>query len=321
MYHKIAFGVILACAVLSGCASAKDKPLPSTVSSASPGVSTEATTGANAQATTSPVATSTGTPAEKAEKLSDEEALALDYIYLYHNTSDLAVKKKFVAEHLHPDVQPLFAKSQTEETPERNKFKNARVVESADYTDGDGQKVKAVLIQGEKTANLASEVIILIRDKKVSWATESVAKEEFDPVRRVFQAPVPAVVETPPVKLNNIVNFVIDKVWNEGFADVGMYILMGYSSTGEDLDIEVTVAQLGKTMSQKKEYDSYITGLGEEYAAAKKAWTTLSAEADRLYEQTLQHPPKAEDITAQFDVKSFNQYLDDFQDEVNRLLK
>ncbi|MNI89973.1 hypothetical protein D3C73_1474450 [compost metagenome] len=87
------------------------------------------------------------------------------------------------------------------------------------------------------------------------------------------------------------------------------------------MDVDFTVEQLAKTMDKKKEYDSYIAGLGAEYDSLKKVWTKLSPEIDRLYGLIQKNPPKANDTTANFDTGIFNQYMDAFKKEVDAVTK
>ncbi|MNI63006.1 hypothetical protein D3C73_1183490 [compost metagenome] len=187
-------------------------------------------------------------------------------------------------------------------------------------------KVEAVLVQGEEGSNPNSELIVLINDKKVLWATDSSDPDTFDEVRSVFKQPVPetslsANTPSPGDMLSDIRKFITSDVWNEGFVDVSWYIGNGTSSTGESLDIDFTIDQLAKTMDKKKEYDSYIAALGPEYDSLKKVWTKLSAETDRLYAEIQNNPPKANDGTATFDTGIFKQYQEAFEKEVEAALK
>ncbi len=126
--------------------------------------------------------------------------------------------------------------------------------------------------------------------------------------------------DTPEGKLNEINNFVISDIWNNGFCDIGWYIKYGTSSTGESLDIDFTLERLAEAMTKKAEYDTYINGLEDEkYTKVKQIWSKLSAEIDRLYGQIQAKKPTANDSSYNFDTGIFNQYMDAFADEVENL--
>ncbi|SFB62503.1 hypothetical protein SAMN05216312_1224 [Cohnella sp. OV330] len=125
---------------------------------------------------------------------------------------------------------------------------------------------------------------------------------------------------SPEDKLGDIRNFVTSDIWNSGFIDVSNFIRRGTGSTGETLDIDFTMERLAKSMEQKKEYDEYINGLGEEYADIKSVWTKLSGEIDKLYEHLKQNPPKANTTDEGFDTALFQQYSEAFRDDVTELI-
>ncbi|WP_051051681.1 hypothetical protein [Paenibacillus sonchi] len=313
MEKKIVIGLIIAFAALTGCSSDKNTAEPAASSAA---VSTES----------QPSASPTEAPTAAPKKLSDTEKVALDYVNTFLNGSDMEAKKNFITENVYPDAQPLFQMAQSIETPDDHKLKNPQVLESVDYADEKGMKVEAVLVQGEEGSNPKSELIVLINNKKVLWATDSSDKETFSKVRSAFKEPTPeaslaANAPAPSDMLREIENYVISDVWNDGFVDISWYISSGTSSTGESMDVDFTVEQLAKTMDKKKEYDSYIAGLGAEYDSLKKVWTKLSTEIDHLHGLIQKNPPKANDTTANFDTGIFNQYMDAFKKEVDAVTK
>ncbi|WP_019850598.1 hypothetical protein [Desulfitobacterium sp. PCE1] len=121
-------------------------------------------------------------------------------------------------------------------------------------------------------------------------------------------------------KLQEMRNWLIGKVWNEGFVDIQHYVARGKSSTGQTLDIEFTLEQLDATMKKKTDYDSFIGGLAEEqYSQIKSIWGRLSPEIDRLYDQIKGTPPVANDASNSFDTGKFEQYMDAFTDAVDDL--
>ncbi|MEK5034982.1 PT domain-containing protein [Paenibacillus sp. FSL R7-0302] len=316
MNNKLALSLIVACAVLSGCASDTNNGKPdSTTAAAEPTVA--ATAEPTAEVTPAPTTAPTEVP--EAEPTAAEK-LALDYIITYVNNSDVAAKKKFVAEHLHPGVQALFKEDQLTETEPELKVLKPKVIESTEYKDDNGTKVDAVLLQGEKRSNMNNEVIVLIADHKIFRAMEAVERAEFDNVRSKFKAPVPAVTVPPLTVLDELVNFMIVDVWNEGFADFHYYSQNGKNSVGEKMDIQATMERLAVAMAHKKESDSYIAGLSAEYDDVKKVWAPLSKETDRLYAQLLAGPPKPKDPNTKFDTEAFRQYRDDFQEKIDTML-
>ncbi|MDT3427789.1 hypothetical protein J2Z22_003365 [Paenibacillus forsythiae] len=262
---------------------------------------------------------------EKPRKLSDSEKIALEYVTVFLNGTDLEAKKKFVADNIYPDVQPIFQLAASQESTESSKLHNPKVLESKDYTDKEGGKNKIVLIEGEKSSVPKSELIILIKNNKIGWATGPSNKETFDVIRKEFAHPIPssspaesAVADTKE-KLKEIRNFTISDIWNSGFVDINWFIGSGTNSTGESMDIDFAMEQLGKTMDKKKEYDQYVEGLPSEYDSLKSIWTKLSGEADRMYQQLQTTPPKANDKNGNLDAGKLNQYLEAFDKAVSEL--
>lgn len=311
MNTKPALGLIIACAVLSGCASNANTAEPS---------GSPAGTEATAETTATPTPAPTEVPAAEPQEPSASEALALDYILTYVNNSDLEAKKKFVTEHLHPDVQALFAEDQMTETEPELKIRNPQVMESVDYTDEDGVQMEAVLIQGETRYRYYHEAIVLIADNKVTWATETPRGAEFNNIRSQFQTPVPPETTPPLTVLDDLVNFIIVDVWNYGFAEFHYYALDGTNTVGEKLDIPATMDRLAETMTQKQEYDSYIGDLDAAYDDVKALWAPLSEEIDRLYAQLLENPPKPKDPDTDFDTEPFRTHRDHFQKIIDDML-
>lgn len=313
MEKRIIISLVIAFTALTGCSSDKNASKPTASSAVALAAS---------QSSASPTEAPTAAP----KKLSATEAVALDYVNIFVNGSDMEAKKNFITQNVYPDAQPVFQMAQSIETPGNHKLKNPQVLESVDYADENDMKVEAVLIQGEEASNPKSELIVLISDKKVLWATDSSDQDTFGEARSAFKEPLPeaslsADAPTPSDMLSEIQNFVISDVWNDAFVDISWYISSGTSSTGESLDVDFTVEQLAKTMDKKKEYDNYMADLGSEYDSLKKVWTKLSTEIDRLYDIIQKNPPKANDTTANFDTGIFNQYKDAFEKEVDAVTK
>lgn len=320
MKKKVMLCIIVTAAILSGCSSTKNK------SDSVNAVSTEVT---NSESSTTPSDTPSATTKPE-KKLTDSEKLALEYVDTYLNGSDIEAKKKFVSEKIHPDVKSLFQMAESTETSEDNKLKNAIVIESGDYIDSEGGKDKIVLIQGEKLSDPKSELIIFIKDDKVTWgyASSDNDKEPFNEMRKLFKEPVNntsvsgnagTTEQSPESTLNEISNFVVSDIWNDGFVDISWYASSGTSATGQTLDIDFSIEQLGKAMSKKMEYDNYMNNLDTKYDSIKNIWSKLSGEIDRMYKQIQDIPPIANDATTKLDTGIFNQYLDAFTDEVDKL--
>lgn len=125
--------IVATIVLLTGCGSSKSNSEEKNTTS------TEVT---QSEATADSLKTAAATPVPE-KKLSESEKLALDYVEIFLNGSDIEAKKKFVSENILPDVQPIFQMAESTETPENNKLKNASVIESADYTDKDGGKTKS----------------------------------------------------------------------------------------------------------------------------------------------------------------------------------
>ncbi|MNB83173.1 hypothetical protein D3C75_300040 [compost metagenome] len=316
MNKKAFLCIVATIVILSGCGS-------STTNSEKKNTTSTGVT--PSEATASP---SEPTPEPK-KKLTASEKLALNYVEIFLNGSDIEAKKKFVSENILPDVQPIFQMAESTETPENNKLKNPTVIETADYTDKDGGKDKLVLIQGEKSSS-NSELIIFIKDDKVGWGYSSNDKDKdaFNEVRKLFKEPVintsdsgnaGTTEQSPEATLKEISNFVVSDIWNDGFVDISWYAGSGTGSTGQTIDIDFTIEQLAKAMTQKMEYDNYINNLDAKYDSIKSIWAKLTGEMDRMYKQIQDTPPIANDATTKIDTGIFTQYLRAFTDEVDKL--
>ncbi|MEK3788073.1 hypothetical protein [Paenibacillus sp. FSL K6-1230] len=286
--------------ILSGCGSQKASTEPSNAASAP--ISAE----------------SSNSVVEKV--LTDNEKMALEYINVFLNGSDQEAREAFISNKIHPDVQSLFQLVVNVQVPEVDKLNDPKVIESTEYTDAEGGKDTAILIQGKKGTNPTSELIVLFKDNKITWGIHS-NDEDFAKLRSSFKEPIPETADepSPEKKLSEIRNYIVADLWNAGFVDVSSYIHTGTSSTGQNLDVEFTVDLLGNSMAKKAEYDEYVKNLDEKYAQAKKIWTKLSEEADRLYQHIQDNPPKANDPNSNFDTGKFKQYMSAFTDEVDSL--
>ncbi|QNK60953.1 hypothetical protein H7F31_32225 [Paenibacillus sp. PAMC21692] len=127
--------------------------------------------------------------------------------------------------------------------------------------------------------------------------------------------------EPPTVEseLMEITNFLVGEIWNDGFVNIGHYAHSGTDATGQTIDIDFMIQQLGKAMEKKAEYDTYIQGLDSKYDEVKQLWTKVSGEIDTLYKKLQVNPPKANDEEYEFDTGLYQQYKEAFSDEVDSL--
>lgn len=159
---------------------------------AASGATASPSAGAASPSASAPAAEATPTPSPSespAAALSAHESLALDYVNIFLNGSDLDAKKTFVENSIHPDVAPIFAMSAGVVAAEDKQLADPSVVKSIPY-EGGGKKGTMVLLQGKHQTEDA-EMIILIVDDKVSWAYDSgdlsqEGKQAFDEVKAMF---------------------------------------------------------------------------------------------------------------------------------------
>jgi len=151
---------------------------------------------------------------------------------------------------------------------------------------------------------------------------KSDAEKLRDEIEKAFGSNVSTVEEgSTEGTLREIDNFVTCDIWNKGFVDISWYIKSGTSSTGETIDIDLTVERLGKAIEKKSEYDTLINELGEDYAQIKSIWSKLSGEIDSMYEYVKQNPPQANSKDSGFDTGLFKQYSEAFSDDVSALIQ
>lgn len=77
-------------------------------------------------------------------------------------------------------------------------------------------------------------------------------------------------------KLYEIDNWYVGDVWNRGICDLNWYVKNGTSSTGGELDVEMTLKQYKDAIKKLEEYNTFVSGLTDEtYADIKFAWDKL----------------------------------------------
>ena len=137
-------------------------------------------------------------------------------------------------------------------------------------------------------------IIQLFKD----WSTEATSTSE-------------TTTENNDTILNEINNWLISDIWNDGFCDISHYLSNGKNSIGESMDIDFIVQQLKKKMEQKQHYDEFINKLDNQNI--KDIWAKLSPEIDRLFEIVTTNTLTPESSIA-FDTGIFVQYRNAFSD-------
>ncbi|MHC1724213.1 MAG: DUF5105 domain-containing protein [Aminipila sp.] len=119
-------------------------------------------------------------------------------------------------------------------------------------------------------------------------------------------------------KLNEIDNWLIGDIWNDGLCDIDHYTYNGTGSAGDTIDIDFTLSQFDTAIKKKAEYDKYINSLDDtQYSQIKSIWVKLSLELDTLYNQIQTNKPTANDTSTNVDTGKFQQYQNAFSDAVN----
>lgn len=96
---------------------------------------------------------------------SKHEQLALDYINQFVNSSDAEEKAKFLEDHIHPEIQPLFQLGLNAVSNEDSQYVNAKVLGSSEYNEEDVVDGAIVLI----SADGDKEAIVLINEGKIAF--------------------------------------------------------------------------------------------------------------------------------------------------------
>jgi hypothetical protein len=128
-----------------------------------------------------------GCSEETNKTLSAEEQLALQYVEQFQNGKDVAVKKKFLEEHVHEDTKPLMSIAANAPSADDAVLHDVQVVGSTDY-EKSGKKGKTVLIRGKNNKDEAVEEIFIFIDGKFAWGvTEASDKNTFQQLRLKFE--------------------------------------------------------------------------------------------------------------------------------------
>lgn len=123
---------------------------------------------------------------EPKKELAAGEQLALDYVNLFLNNTDLDEKQKFVEEHVHEETKTFFDLDAMAVHEDRM-FKNPVLAGSTDY-ETEGQQGQIALL----TNDSSKELILWILDGKLHWVfhsdnTEPEFKEAFKEMRAKFK--------------------------------------------------------------------------------------------------------------------------------------
>ncbi|WP_438351583.1 hypothetical protein ACP8HI_13635 [Paenibacillus sp. FA6] len=174
MKRSIIFTVILAFVILTGCSNnSSDAP------------ATEVTANPQAEEIETPEV-KPEIEVKKEKKLSLEEQLAIQYVNVYLNGTDIEAKKKFVDEQVHPETKQVLELAVSVVTAEDKRFLNPRVVETTDFENA-GKKGTLTLVEGDGD----KEFIALIMDDKFGWGfisteTNEGMKKSFEEMRSKF---------------------------------------------------------------------------------------------------------------------------------------
>lgn len=163
---------MLTFAILAGCGNNAPE--------ASEPVAANAVT-AQPEETKAPEPTATPKP-----ELSATDQLALDYVNLFLNTTDLDEKQKFVEDHVHEETKTYF-ELDAMAVHEDRMFKNPVLAGTTDYETG-GQKGEIALLKNDS----GKELILWILDGKLHWVfhsdnTEAEFKKAFEEMRAEFK--------------------------------------------------------------------------------------------------------------------------------------
>lgn len=126
--------------------------------------------------------------------------------------------------------------------------------------------------------------------------------------------------QTPNNTLQEMNNYIVGDIWNDGFCNISWYTQYGTDSTGGTIDIDFALERLDKTMEKKSEYDNFMNSLSDtDYSEVKSIWNKLSPEIDALYNKIKEEKPTANNADYEFDTGLFTQYHDAFSDEIDKL--
>lgn len=107
-------------------------------------------------------------------------------------------------------------------------------------------------------------------------------------------------------------NWLVGDVWNDGICDMSHYYENGKNSLGQTMDPDFTLSQLGKTMSEKNEYNDMMNKLPDEYAEITDLWNKIMEQVDMLYAEI---QSRGTEVTGSgLDTGLYQQYFSAFDD-------
>jgi hypothetical protein len=181
-----------------------------------------------------------------------------------------------------------------------------------------------VLIFALSLAGCKSAVIEIMNQS--SSAEESSAPVSSSPESSEQESSSDDANVSPEDKLDEIYDYVIDDLWNDGFRIVDNYVTVGNDENGNKISsktIDNTLLKLKDTMDKKVDYDSFIQSLEDkEYDDVREKWKTLSDEADLVYIGVRAKKLVANDKSPKVNPMDFDlldQYVDDFTDAIDSL--
>jgi hypothetical protein len=92
---------------------------------------------------------------------------------------------------------------------------------------------------------------------------------------------------TEEITFNDLHNWLVGDIWNDGFCDLSYYYEDGTSSTGAELDAEFAIDRLTKAYEEKSKYDNFVENLSDEYEELKGVYAKVSPEIDALYDEVM----------------------------------
>lgn len=120
-------------------------------------------------------------------------------------------------------------------------------------------------------------------------------------------------------KLKEISNWYTSDIWNEGLCDISWYVNKGTSSTGQDLDIEMTLKRYNDAMKSLNEYNDFISTLTDpKYDDVKFAWDKLYngiKESDKIVQENNIEAKSGLDLKTGV----LSQYSDAFKDYIKKI--
>lgn len=94
----------------------------------------------------------------------------------------------------------------------------------------------------------------------------------------------------------------------------------GKGSTGQTLNVDMTIARLNEAIEELKEADEYIKSLSDsEFKNLKDVWTLLYNESIKLNDRVQAKKPDPEDDSYDFDTGLFSQYMYAFMEEISEV--